>query len=221
MDRKGHRNYGSLRDLSRNSEDVAQYYDEWADDYDEALAGWRYQAPEQVAARMRAMLGRDAIILDAGCGTGLSGRALAAAGFETIDGIDVSRRSLEVAERLGVYRTLRHADMQQLPLPCDDDIYDGLACVGVLTYIPDSAAILREFARVVRPGGSMVLTQRSDLLDERDFPATLAALEDEGFIQAPDVSESMPYLPDNEEFSDEVRVHYITCTVAQPDGRRQ
>lgn len=206
--------HGGLRDLSRNSEDVAEYYDEWADDYDETLARWRYQAPEQVAARMCTRLAPDAIILDAGCGTGLSGRALAAAGFETIDGMDVSRRSLEIAERLDIYRTLRHVDMQKLPLPWDDNAYDGLACVGVLTYIPDSAAILREFARVVRSGGSMVLTQRSDLLEERDFPATLRALEDEGWIRAPEISEPMPYLPENEEFSDEVRVHYITCIVA-------
>lgn len=214
MDRKGHGDHGGLRDISRNSEDVAQYYDDWADDYDETLARWRYQAPEQVAERMRAALGRDAIVLDAGCGTGLSGRALAAAGFGTIDGMDVSRRSLEIAERLGVYRTLRHVDMQELPLPCNDDVYDGLACAGVLTYIPDSDAILREFARVVRPGGCMVLTQRSDLMVERDFPTTLKTLEDEGLIRAPDVSEPMPYLPENEEFSDEVCVHYITCTVA-------
>lgn len=215
MDTKGHKDHGGLRDLSRNSEDVAQYYDEWADDYDETLARWRYKAPEQVAARMRTALDADTIILDAGCGTGLSGRALAAAGFDTIDGMDVSRRSLEIAERLGVYRTLQHVDMQKLPLPCDDDVYGGLTCVGVLTYIPDSAAILREFARVLRSGGSMVLTQRSDLLIERDFPATLKALEGEGLIETPDISEPMPYLPENEEFSDEVRVHYITCTVVR------
>lgn len=203
-----------LRNLSRDSDDVAAYYDDWADDYDRTLARWRYEAPEQVAARMRAALAPDAVILDAGCGTGLSGKALAAAGFETIDGMDVSQRSLDIAGAQGVYRCLRHVDMQKPPLPYGDDGYDGLACVGVLTYVPDSAAILREFCRVVRPGGLMVLTQRSDILAERDFPATLEALEREGLLAESHVSEPMPYLPDNDEFGDEVHVHYITCTVA-------
>lgn len=205
---------GGLRNLSRNSDDVARYYDEWADGYDEALARWRYEAPEQVAARMRAALAPDAVILDAGCGTGLSGKALAAAGFEAIDGMDVSRRSLAIADELGVYRSLEHVDMQRLPLPCGDDVYDGLACVGVLTYVPNSADILREFCRVLKPGGFMVLTQRSDLLAERDFAATLEDLQAAGLLTDSRISDPMPYLPDNEEFADQVQVHYITCTVA-------
>lgn len=208
------RDHGGLRDLSGDSDDVARYYDEWADDYDATLARWRYEAPQRAAAFLRAALAPDAVVLDAGCGTGLSGRALAEAGFRTIDGMDVSQRSLDVAAELGVYRALARVDMQRPPLPYGDDAYDGLACVGVLTYVPDSAAILREFCRIVKPGGCMVLTQRSDLLAERDFPATLEALEDEGLLARSEVSGPMPYLPENEEFADEIHVHYITCTVA-------
>lgn len=207
-DRKG------LRNLSQKSDDVAEYYDDWAEDYDQTLAQWRYEAPEQAAARLRAALDTDSVILDAGCGTGLSGKALAAAGFRTIDGMDVSRRSLEVAEQLGIYRSLAHVDMQKLPLPCRGGRYDGLVCVGVLTYVPDSSAILEEFCRIVKPGGVMILTQRSDLLAERDFPATLEALRDEGLLTDSHVSEPMPYLPENEEFHDEIKVHYISCIVA-------
>lgn len=207
-DRKG------LRNLSQKSDDVAEYYDDWAEDYDQTLAQWRYEAPEQAAARLRAALDTDSVILDAGCGTGLSGKALAAAGFRTIDGMDVSRRSLEVAEQLGIYRSLEHVDMQKLPLPCRDDRYDGLVCVGVLTYVPDSSAILEEFCRIVKPGGVMILTQRSDLLAERDFPATLEALRDQALLTDSHVSEPMPYLPENEEFRDEIKVHYISCIVS-------
>lgn len=200
-----------LRNLSRDSDDVARYYDEWAENYDQTLAQWRYQAPEQVAARLRALLNADSIILDAGCGTGLSGAALARAGFTTIDGIDVSSQSLALAGKQGVYRSLEHVDMQKLPLPLADHQYDGLICVGVLTYLPDSDAVLKEFCRVIKPGGPMVLTQRSDILKERDFPQTLATLEKQGLLAEFEVSEPAPYLPENEEFSDEVLVHYITC----------
>lgn len=204
-DRKG------LRNMSTKSDDVAEYYDEWADEYDRTLARWRYEAPEQTAARLRAALDRDSVILDAGCGTGLSGQALATAGFPVIDGIDVSSRSLALAAKLGVYRSLARVDMQKPPLPFEDDSYDGLACVGVLTYLPDSEGILEEFCRVVRPGGVMVLTQRNDILEERDFPAVLEAMQSRGLLADAAISDPGPYLPENDEFTDEVLVHYITC----------
>lgn len=203
-----------LRDLSTDSCDVAEYYDEWSENYDDTLARWRYEAPDRVAARLRELLDANTIVLDAGCGTGLSGRALAGAGFQTIDGMDVSQQSLDVAARRGVYRSLKQVDMQNPPLPYYDDSYDGLACVGVLTYVPDSDAILREFCRIVKPGGVLVLTQRTDILAERDFPATLEKLKETGLIDDFEVSEPGPYLPDNEEFGDEIGVHYITCRVA-------
>jgi predicted TPR repeat methyltransferase len=207
-------NHSGLRDLPRDSESVAEYYDNWAEDYDRTLVQWQYEAPEQVAARLRRELAPEAVILDAGCGTGLSGKALAAAGFATIDGMDVSARSLELAREHGVYRDLEHVDMQRLPLPYADDVYDGLVCVGVMTYLPDGAAVLREFARVVKPGGCIVLTQRDHLFEERRFGETLAALEKEGVLSGLTISEPMPYLPENEEFGDEVQIHYVTCWIA-------
>jgi predicted TPR repeat methyltransferase len=202
-----------LSDISRKSTDVAQYYDNWADDYEATLADWHYQAPDRVAATLRSELAAEAVILDAGCGTGLSGRALQAAGFTTIDGIDVSSRSLEQAQTLGVYRSLQHLDMQQMPFPIADDAYDGLVCVGVLTYLPDSAGTLREFSRIVKPGGMVVVTQRSDLFVERDFRQVLQQLVADGTIQHLNVSDARPYLPGNKEFGDRILVHYVSYTV--------
>jgi predicted TPR repeat methyltransferase len=202
-----------LSDLSKESEDVAEYYDNWASDYDGTLSDWRYEAPVQVASMLRAKLSPKLAILDAGCGTGLSGKALLAAGFITIDGIDVSRRSLEIAGMTDAYRTLREIDLQRLPLPIPDGLYDGLTCVGVLSYLTDSISTLREFSRVVRPGGFVAITQRSDLFAEREFPSVLEGLSNEGVIAQVRTSEPRPYLPNNEEFSDQILVHYVGFTV--------
>jgi predicted TPR repeat methyltransferase len=205
--------HDGLSNLSRNSKDVAQYYDDWAADYEKTVADWRYEAPGQVAQMLRAELSAESVILDAGCGTGLVGQALHEAGFKAIDGIDVSSRSLQTAEGSGAYRGLQQVDMQKLPLPITDDLYDGLACVGVLTYLTDSIGTVREFSRVVKPGGVVVLTQRNDIFLERRFSDVLKQLSDEGIVVRVRISEAQPYLPENEEFGDEILVHYISFTV--------
>ena len=79
--------YKGLSNISRNSEDVATYYDNWSRDYDETLADWRYDAPEQVASMLKTELSPKSVVLDAGCRTGLSGRALRSTGFEIVDGM--------------------------------------------------------------------------------------------------------------------------------------
>lgn len=209
--RSGH---SGLKSIPRESSQVAKYYDDWAIEYNESLAGWNYDAPEQVASILRAELPPDSVILDAGCGTGLSGRALSSAGFTTIDGIDVSPRSLEIATISDTYRSLQTMDMQRFPLTIPAGQYDGLICVGVFTYLTDSAGTLREFSRIVRSGGIIVMTQRSDLFIEREFESVLADIAGEGLIRRVRISEPHPYLPANEEFSDNILVHYIACTVS-------
>ena len=103
-----------LRNMSKKSDDVAKYYDNWASDYDGTLSEWRYDAPEQVASMLQAKLSPKSLILDAGCGTGLSGR-YCTKGFTTIHGIDASHHSLDVADTICVYRSLNAVDLQRFP----------------------------------------------------------------------------------------------------------
>ena len=201
-----------LKHGSTACDEVRAVYDEWADTYDETLASWNYRAPAEAAGMLRAELAADAAILDAGCGTGLTGAALRAAGFTgPIDGIDLSPASLKEAKTHGLYRDLSVVDLQTLPLPIGDDAYDGLLCIGVMTYVPDGEGILREFARVVRPGGRVLITQRDDLFRERGYA--------EMFDRAADVvgdvrlSEPQPYLPGNPDFGENIKVIFAMMTV--------
>ena len=213
MKSTNHSKHIGLSNLSKKSDDVAKYYDDWANDYNGTLTDWRYEAPEQVASMLRAKLSPKSAVLDVGCGTGLCGKALLAAGFATIYGIDVSQRSLEIASMTEAYKTLRVIDLQRLPLPIADDHYDALVCVGVLTYLTDSVNTLREFSRVIKPGGIIAITQRNDLFVEREFPSVLEKLLNEGVIAQVSISEPRPYLPYNKEFGDQILVHYIVFTV--------
>jgi predicted TPR repeat methyltransferase len=202
-----------LKQGSTSSGEVRKIYDDWAGSYDETLESWDYRAPTQAAEMLRDATPAGSILLDVGCGTGLTGLALRLAGFVgPIDGIDLSSTSLREAERHDVYRSLTAVDLQTLPLPILDDTYDALLCVGVLTYIPDSESVLREFARGVRSGGRILVTQRDDLFRERGDSRMFERLSD--IIDDIKVTEPLPYLPNNPDFGDEIRVIYSIMTVS-------
>ncbi len=164
--------------------EVADRYDEWAQSYDDDLASWSYQAPKLVAETVVTRHPAAGSVLDVGCGTGLVGRALRARGFKgEIVGLDISQASLDIAEQSGAYDSLERADLQQR-LALDDDSVDAAVCVGVMTYLPEVEAVWREFARVTRPGGIVVATQREDLWDTRACQAVVDRLQDGGRVDA-------------------------------------
>lgn len=127
--------------------------------------------------------------------------------------MDLSKKSLQKARKHGIYRALQQVNMKELPLPAEDDAYDGVECVGVLTYLPESLDVLHEFCRVVRPGGTIVLTQRNDIFEQRDFSATLDEVVSLGKWEVLEVSDPQPYLPEHDEYADDIKIHYITCRV--------
>lgn len=111
--------------------DPADHYDDWAASYnDDLLREYGYYA-HQIAARAFAEVNKDrsVAVLDVGCGTGLAAQELAGVGFETIDGVDVSKNMLEEARKTGVYRTLhqRRIGGQENPRLTG---YGGVICVG-------------------------------------------------------------------------------------------
>lgn len=98
--------------------------------------------------------------LDAGCGSGVLSRELAARGADVI-AMDGSPAMLEEARR-GAARPHEHIryqlidSIERLPLP--DGAVDGVLCSSVLEYVEKPAAALAEFHRVLRPGGILMLT---------------------------------------------------------------
>ena len=203
----------SLRAGSTDARAVEAYYDDWADGYDATLKEWRYRAPADAAGLMAPHLADGARVLDVGCGTGLLGAALRAHAAVRLAGIDISAASLEQAGRRGLYdRLLRH-DLTQIPLPVPDHTFDAAACIGVLTYIADAEALLRDMCRTVRTGGVVAFTQRTDLWNERRFDSLIARLEAEGLWQRLHQSPPMPYLPGNTDFAEEIGVIHTLCRV--------
>lgn len=98
-----------------------------------------------------------AVVLDVATGTGLVLRALRdrrGADPGRAVGVDVSAGMLAVARAALPGAALVEADARALPLP--DGSVDLVTCVTALHLVPDTAAVLAEWARVLRPGGTVV-----------------------------------------------------------------
>ena len=90
-------------------------------------------------------------LLDVGCGGGAHAVELAAHGW-SVTGVDVSAAQVELARVRGIDAV--EADAAQLPF--EDASFDAAVSMFTHTDVDDFAAVLREVARVLRPGGRLV-----------------------------------------------------------------
>ncbi len=99
--------------------------------------------------------GAGARILAVGCGTGASVEYMREChGFRAL-GIDISRRMFREA---GGAETNPFAVARAEALPFTNSCCDGILCECVLSLIAEKQEVLREFYRVLRPGGQLILS---------------------------------------------------------------
>ena len=161
------------------------FYSEWAEEYDDRMERvLGYVAPRLMAERFAdAVPDREAQILDVGCGTGLTGLYLNAAGFRTIDGIDLNPQMLEKSRGRGFYRSLVQADItKQIDLP--SAAYDGIISSGTFTLGHVDATPIPELVRLLRPGGTLGCTVHREIWEDQGFADQFGRLEAAGTLTA-------------------------------------
>lgn len=202
------------KEYSTSSATVERDYDTFAEtgSYDETFDEWGYVGPETAAAILQNYVPKQSRILDAACGSGLTGTALNNLGYRNIEGIDISSSLLELAEQTGAYRTVQRVDMQSFPLPFDDGEFDAVNFIGALTYF-ETDEILRELCRIVRSGGHVVFSQRADIMRDQNYGGKLARLENDGLWKRIFGTEPMPYLPNHPEYGEDIKVQYFVYEV--------
>ena len=99
-------------------------------------------------------------ILDVPCGQGRHAHLLAEAGYR-VDGLDYSEDLLERARKRGTSSTLKYTrgDMRKLPRAWSgkfDAVLNLFTSFGFFADPRDDARVIREFARVLAPGGALV-----------------------------------------------------------------
>jgi phosphatidylethanolamine/phosphatidyl-N-methylethanolamine N-methyltransferase len=138
---------------------VAKAYGRWAPVYDLVFGpvfrqgrGAAIEAAERIGGR----------VLEVGVGTGISLPAYRAS--TRLFGVDISEPMLQKARdrvaQLGLHNVEGLAVMDAEHLDFPDESFDVVVAQYVVTAVPNPEAALDEFARVVRPGGEIVLTTR-------------------------------------------------------------
>ena len=142
-----------------NNDTVTKTYGRWAPVYDVVFGAIFDRARQAAVAAGDEVGGR---VLEVGVGTGIS------LGYYTtrsrVWGIDLSERMLEVARKRVYDQRMTHVDglsvMDAERLDFQAASFDVIMAQYVVNTVPHPNIALDEFARVVRPGGEIILVNR-------------------------------------------------------------
>jgi len=137
---------------------TAEVYREWAPSYDGPNSMIEFEEPFVHAIVDALPVGT---ALDAACGTGRHAAHLAELGHRVI-GVDASPEMLAIAVAKVPGAAFHRASLTSMPLP--DRSVDLAVCALALCHVPDLVPVFAEFARVLRPGGHLVISDPHLLL---------------------------------------------------------
>ena len=162
---------------SKDNEELAERYDEWAESYDDELEndyGW--QIPKLMADELARFTSKGGRILDAGAGTGLVGQYMGALGYGDLVAMDISREMLSKAQEKDVYKEFHQMALGDT-LDFPDGAFDAIVCAGVLTFSHAPAKSLYEMVRITKPGGHILFSLRTDAYESMGFAEIVRGLE--------------------------------------------
>ena len=181
----------------RTVEDQRRIYREWAETYDSQTRnefGWMgfIPAAEEFSKRVTDTGSR---ILDAGCGTGLSGVALARQGYENIHGRDLSPEMLAIAKETGAYKSLAEVDLTA-PLP-ESGSFDAVIAVGVFGFGPPDPEHIPYLVAAAKPGCPVMLTVNGKGWIDRNWQEVLPQVVERSGLNHEETLD-IPYLEKEE-----------------------
>jgi SAM-dependent methyltransferase len=122
----------------------------------EATHWWFVQRRNLFSAEIyRLGLSNQASILDIGTGTGANLRLLNDLGYSSIAGIDPNPEAIRFCAAKGLGAVTPGS---ACAIPFSDESFDFIMATDVIEHVDDDHLALREIARVLRPGGTLLLT---------------------------------------------------------------
>jgi phosphatidylethanolamine/phosphatidyl-N-methylethanolamine N-methyltransferase len=151
------RDDGLIVGIGRIDEDAVKVaYRRWAPVYDHTFGRVSMESRRHAVEVINTRQGR---VLEVGVGTGL-----ALADYERhlqVVGIDLSPEMLDRArervEEEGLHHVTGLHEMDAGDLKFPDNSFDTVAAMFVMTVVPEPERVMRELARVTKPGGEVIL----------------------------------------------------------------
>lgn len=163
---------------ARDADETRALYDDWSDSYDKEVGSNGYATPGRCAEALAQFLkDQTRPILDFGCGTGLSGLALKLAGFETIDGVDLSEEMLAKARAKRLYRNLKVIEAGA-DLPFNGGDYAAIAAIGVIGAGAAPISVFDDLMSALDKGGYLVMSLNDHALQDRANEARISEWTD-------------------------------------------
>lgn len=164
---------------AKTPDEIAAAYAVWAATYDAETMAIGYLLPFLIASWVARYVPKgEGPLLDAGCGTGLTGPNLRALGYDRIAGLDISDNMLKIAGSRGAYDELKQGTLGET-LPWPDGHFRAFFSTGVFTMGHAPASGLHDLARITRTGGHAIFTVRQGVMETGGFRGVFAALERE------------------------------------------
>ena len=167
----------------RSVEETLQMYADWAAHYERDVGSAGYETPARLAAALAdAMPDQTVPVLDFGCGTGLSGMALAGAGFPQVDGTDISPEMLAVAREKPCYRKLWQGQPGEIPQVADLG-YGAVTATGVISLGAAPPETLADLLSAMPCDGLLGLSYNDPTLNSPAYMAALEGVQEEGLAE--------------------------------------
>ncbi|WP_136443555.1 class I SAM-dependent DNA methyltransferase [Pacificoceanicola onchidii] len=165
---------------ARNADETRDLYNAWSKSYEAEVAENGYVTPGRCAeALVRFLPSLDAPVLDFGCGTGLSGLALRAAGVTVVDGVDLAEGMLAQAREKGAYRNLTL-------IGPEDALPQGYRAISAMGVIGAGAAPLGVLERIVDTlpeAGLTVFSFNDHTLEDPAYQSCVDRMKADGTVR--------------------------------------
>jgi SAM-dependent methyltransferase len=139
---------------------TAVWREAMGEEYPEGVDPYSWVSRTELAAMREVVLATGNRLADVGCGRGGPGLWVAAATGAHLVGVDIAQTGVDAAtdtaRRLGVDASFMLGSFEDLPL--GDAGVDVVMSIDAFLFTPDKQAALAEVARVIRPGGRLVMT---------------------------------------------------------------
>tara|TARA_Y100000590_G_C15416044_1_gene899504 strand:+ start:89 stop:712 length:624 start_codon:yes stop_codon:yes gene_type:complete len=198
------------RSLSKglgNQKETEQFYDNWSLDYEKTLNNWNYKAPLKSSKILQKYIKKKPrLVLDLACGTGLFAEKIKKNYKNSIiDGSDISKKSLKIANSKNLYRHLYKISFNNIhPLK---NKYDLVSLIGAMTYCKNHFDFLNNVLLHLKKNGYFIFTQRTDLWIKYDFDNLLSQYSKNFNLVYK--SKSLEYLPRNKDFSKKIKMRIV------------